>query len=171
MEKAVAKDIPEIYDLYRSVIEAVNRTDIKLGWNIEMYPNLNFIEETVANGEMLIIRAQNRIVAVAVVNNKVNDEYNKIDWHIKEPCKKIFTVHALATAPDCRGTGLSKDFIEEIKSYCKNNGGVAIHLDVIDTNIPAYKLYTRNGFLEKAEIKMFYEVVGLRNFWMLECIL
>ena len=49
--------------------------------------------------------------------------------------------------------------------------GTAIHLDVIDTNIPAYKLYTRNGYKEADCIKMYYEVVGTCKFWMLEKVL
>ena len=56
----------------------------------------------------------------------------------------------------------------DIDEYCKQRGELAIHLDVIDTNIPAYKLYTRNGYKEIDCIKMYYEVVGTREFWMLE---
>ncbi len=61
--------------------------------------------------------------------------------------------------------------LSDIEDYCRKNGDLAIHLDVIDTNIPAYKLYIRNGYKEVDRIRMFYDVVGTREFWMLERVL
>ena len=61
--------------------------------------------------------------------------------------------------------------LSDIEDYCRKNGDLAIHLDVIDTNIPAYKLYIRNGYNEVDRIRMFYDVVGTRVFWMLERVL
>jgi ribosomal protein S18 acetylase RimI-like enzyme len=74
-------------------------------------------------------------------------------------------------APDKQGTKVSYSFLKDIEDHCRKKGDVAIHLDVIDTNIPAYKLYIRNGYTEAACIKMYYEVVGTREFWMMEHVL
>ena len=171
MEFAVAADKNEILDLYRSVIEKVNTTSVRLGWNIDLYPNADFVEGAIARGEMCIIRDENRIQAAAVVNHTVNPEYDDIDWDIKTPREKIATIHALAVAPDKQGTRTSYRLLSDIEDFCRKAGDLAIHLDVIDTNIPAYKLYTRNGYRETDCVKMYYEVVGTREFWMLEKVL
>lgn len=171
MEFALHKDIDEIMGLYRSVVETVNKTDVKLGWDPEVYPNASFVEGAIDRHECCICREAGRIVAVAVVNHNVNKEYDDIDWDIKAPKEKIATIHALATAVDHRHGSVSDRFLKEIDEYCRQTGDLAIHLDVIDTNIPAYKLYMRNGYTEVACIKMFYEVVGTREFWMLERVL
>lgn len=168
MEFATIADAKEIFELYKQVVEAVNKTDIKLGWNTDTYPDELFINKAIENGEMCIIRKGACIVAAAVVNHNMNPEYDDIDWKVKGPKEKLSTIHALAVSPAERGTGISKQMLEKIEAFCKKNGDLAIHLDVIDTNIPAYKLYTRNGYDEVACIKMYYEVVGTREFWMME---
>ncbi len=171
IEFATSADAKEIYELYKVVIEEVNKTSVSLGWNIDVYPDDAFISQSIENKEMCIIRKDGKIVAVAVVNHKVNPEYDDIDWRVKGPKEKIATIHALTVAPDVRGSKISYRMLEDIDEYCKSQGDVAIHLDVIDTNIPAYKLYTRNGYTEVDCIKMFYEVVGTREFWMMERVL
>ena len=168
MELATIKDVEEILKLYKNVIEKVNKSDIRLGWNIDVYPNDEFVKKAITLGEMFIIRCESMIVAAAVVNHTVNPEYDDINWKVKAPADKISTIHALAVAPEQRGKSISYRFLKDIEEYCKENGDLAIHLDVIDTNIPAYKLYINNGYEEIDCIKMYYEVVGTREFWMLE---
>lgn len=171
MELATINDKNEIVELYRYVIETVNKTSVKLGWDINIYPNDEFVENTINNKEMCIIRENGKIVGVAVVNNNVNKEYDDIDWEVKGPKEKVATIHALMVSPETRGKVISDKFLTAIEEHCKKLGNTAIHLDVIDTNIPAYKLYMRNNYKEKACIKMYYEVVGVREFWMLEKVL
>lgn len=171
MEFAKQSDIKEILALYSSAIDKVNTTSVRLGWNIENYPNEAFVEGAISRGEMCILREDGRIVSAAVVNHTVNPEYNDIAWEISGPSDKIATIHALAVIPDKQGDKVSYKMLAAVDDYCKQNGDFAIHLDVIDTNIPAYKFYTRNGYKEIDCIKMYYEVVGTREFWMLEKVL
>lgn len=172
IEVALEKDFEDIYSMYREVIDAVNKTEIRLGWNIDCYPDANFIRDGIAKRQMLVMRnVMGQIIATAVVNHTVNKEYEDIVWKIARPSDKIATIHALAVHPNHRGKSISDTFLNAIEVYCKELGDVAIHLDVIDTNVPAYKLYLRNGYEEMACIKMYYEVVGTREFWMLEKIL
>ena len=171
MELARPGDSGEILGLYREVIDKVNRSSINLGWNIEVYPGRSFVEDAIRNGEMCIMRDGGRIIAAAAVNHNVNPEYDDIDWEIKGPSDRIATIHALAVLPEMQGSNVSYSFLSDIERYCRENGDLAIHLDVIDTNIPAYKLYIRNGYKEVSRISMFYEVVGTRQFWMMEHVL
>ncbi len=171
MEYASMPDKDEILDLYRYVIEEVNRSTVKLGWNIESYPDETFVRGEIERGEMCILRRDGRIIASAAVNHNVNPEYDDIDWEVKGPKEQIATIHALCVSPECRGSSDSYAFLADIEAACKAAGDLAIHLDVIDTNVPAYKLYTRNGYRECACIEMYYEVVGTRSFWMMEKVL
>ena len=103
MEFATLSDEKEIIDLYRAVIEKVNLTEVRLGWNIDIYPDSAFIESAILNGEMGVIREEGKIVAVAVINHSVNTEYNDINWKIKEPKDTLATIHALAVLPEKQG--------------------------------------------------------------------
>ena len=171
MEIAILEDKKEIIDLYRAVIEKVNASTVRLGWNVEVYPNDEFVEKAIEKGEACVLRKDGRIISVAIVNHIVNPEYDDINWEIKGPKERIATIHALAVAPDMQDRKISYRMLSDIEDYCRRNGDLAIHLDVIDTNIPAYKLYARNGYREVDYIKMYYEVVGLREFWMMERVL
>ena len=171
MRIAAKDDLDEIMSLYTVVVETVNKTDIKLGWNTQIYPDIQFIGKAIEEKQLYVLCNDDRIIAACVVNHEVNREYDLIDWDIKGPKEKIATIHALTTHPDYRGKKYSDIFLAEIENKCRQNGDISIHLDVIDTNIPAFKLYIRNGYIEKANIDMYYEVVGNRKFWMMEKIL
>lgn len=154
---------------YDNVTDTVaSRKMVNLGWKKNVYPDRTFVENAIDNGELLCFEQNGEIVAVAVVNYRVNDEYNAVKWQVTEPADKISTIHALAVDPRCWGSGLSYKFLMEILAYCKERGDVANHLDVIDSNDPALKLYLCTGYKDVEEIEMYYEVVGTRQFTMLE---
>ena len=171
MEFAKISDETEIVDLYKAVIESVNLTEVHLGWNIDIYPDATFINSAISHNQMCVIRDDGKIVAAAVLNHSVNPEYADINWEIKDPKDKLATIHALAVLPQKQGSKTSYRLLSDIEDYCRKRGDLAIHLDVIDTNIPAYKLYTRNGYNVVDRIRMFYDVVGTREFWMFERVL
>lgn len=171
MQRALAEEINEIFDFYVEIVEYMNTYGIKLGWDIEKYPNYEFVKEMVNNGEMFIRRKDGQIICAAAINHNVNPEYDDIDWKIKGPKEKISSIHALAVSASCRGQNVSDDFLKEIEAYCRDNGDLAIHFDVIDFNTPAYNLYLRNDYIDYGAIEMFYEVVGYKKFYMLEKVL
>lgn len=171
MEIAKKTEINEVFDFYQTIVEYMNTKGLRIGWNIDKYPNLEFVENMISSGDMLIVRKNGNIVCAAAINHNVNPEYNDIDWDIKGPAENISSIHALAVSPDCRGQGFSDRFLLEIEEYCRNRGDLAIHFDVIDINTPAYDLYIRNGYTDKAKIEMYYEVVGYKYFHMIEKVL
>ena len=162
--------INQIFSLYKSVVEAVSKTSVKLGWNAEIYPSLEWIKETVSKNEMLIFSEGENIIGACCVNHIVNDEYKLVDWRVKEPENKISTIHAFCIHPDYWGKGENIAFLNEVLSWCRKNGDAANHLDVIDTNDKAVKMYLKAGFELRTIIEMYYEVVGTRKFSMLEYI-
>ena len=171
IEKAKPEDKCKILRLYEAAIEKVNTTSVKLGWNINTYPDECFIDSAISNDEMYVMLDGDEIVAVCAVNHNVNPEYDEVDWKVKGSKEKIATIHALAVSPGRQGSGVGKAFLKDIDDICRKNKDLAIHLDVIDTNVPAYNMYTGDGYDEVSCIKMYYEVVGTREFWMMEKVL
>ena len=70
-----------------------------------------------------------------------------------------------------RGMGLATQFVKNLISYAKLEDIEAIHLDVIDKNTLADKLYIRAGFKYVSTENIFYEVVGNRQFRMYEYVI
>jgi GNAT superfamily N-acetyltransferase len=48
--------------------------------------------------------------------------------------------------PAYRGLGLGKQTLERIKAYVKDLGIRALHLEVLKSNLNAYRIYTNSGF-------------------------
>lgn len=70
-----------------------------------------------------------------------------------------------------RSMGLATQFVKNLISYAKLENIEAIHLDVIDKNTLADKLYIRAGFKYVSTENIFYEVVGNRQFRMYEYVI
>lgn len=70
-----------------------------------------------------------------------------------------------------RDMGLATQFVKNLISYAKLENIEAIHLDVIDKNTLADKLYIRAGFKYVSTENIFYEVVGNRQFRMYEYVI
>lgn len=167
---AERSDIDAIFLLYKAVIEAVDKTPVKLGWRIDQYPSFEWITDCVAKHEMLVFCDDGKIAGAACVNYLGNECYARVSWKVTKPADKISTIHGFCVDPALWRSGVSSAFLKEILSWCRKNGDAAIHLDVIDTNDKAMKMYIKAGFEERAVMDMFYEVVGTRSFWMLEYI-
>ena len=58
-----------------------------------------------------------------------------------------------------------------VAAMALSKGAYAIHLDVIDKNTLADKLYIRAGFKYVSTENIFYEVVGNRQFRMYEYVI
>ena len=70
-----------------------------------------------------------------------------------------------------RSMGLATQFVKNLISYAKLENIEAIHLDVIDKNTLADKLYIKAGFKYVSTENIFYEVVGNRQFRMYEYVI
>ena len=103
MIKANKSEISEVFRFYKMIIDHMNTEGLRIGWDIDKYPDLKFIEEMIENDEMILLKDNNKIICATAVNHNVNPEYDTIDWEIKGPAEKISSIHALAVHPDYRG--------------------------------------------------------------------
>ena len=67
--------------------------------------------------------------------------------------------------------GLATRFGRNLIAYAKVENIEASHLDVIDKNTIANKLYIKSGFKYVSTENIFYEVVGNRQFRMYEYVI
>ncbi len=90
MEFATKEDANGSVDFYSAVIDEVNVSSVRSGWNIEVYPDQKFITDAILKNEMCIERLDGRIIAAAVVNHTVNVSVLELrDEGFTEDIKKI----------------------------------------------------------------------------------
>ena len=101
-------------------------------------------------------------------NMLANKEYESVSWQVKDKGNNVWILHALAVGYEYRNQGFGTILVRHILSQAQKEGIEAIHLDVIDKNTVADKLYEKLGFKYISTENIFYEVVGNREFRMYE---
>ena len=55
-------------------------------------------------------------------------------------------LHTLAVSPEAQGKGLASEVIRFCIAEAKKQGYQALRLDIVPENLPARRLYEKNGF-------------------------
>ncbi len=63
----------------------------------------------------------------------------------------------IAVSPDFRRQGIAQGILKRLIELCKNEGCKQINLEVRESNIPAQRLYEKNGFMVTGQRKRYYE--------------
>ena len=170
-ELACLEDFNEIENLYWDLIDKSKEEPSFPDWEKGVHPSADFLMAGIVQKELFVLRDEGIIKACAIVNSNSNKEYKKVSWKVNERDNNVWIIHALAVRYEYRGMGLATQLIKNLISYAKLENIEAIHLDVIDKNTLADKLYIRAGFKYVSTENIFYEVVGNRQFRMYEYVI
>lgn len=106
-----------------------------------MHPSDNMIDNYINNGEMYIMKDDEKIVGM------------------------------MAVTPAYQKKGIAKDLISYVESIAKKNGKKAVRLDALDTNTKARRLYENEGYQFCGISKIHTDNLGIADFYMYEKIL
>ena len=154
--KATGSDLSELCIFYEKVCEQQKFDSCSPEWNWGLYPCRDDLEYAISNRLFLIGRIDGRIAAAGILSDGDDDAYNHADW---KETKEVCVLHLFAVSPDFRGQGVASRMLSEMKSRVKG----AIHLDVIEGNEAAGKVYRKNGFALVKQTKLFYDDLGERG--------
>jgi len=170
-ELADLEDFDEIQNLYWDLIDKSKEEPSFPDWKKGEHPSSELLMTSIVQKELFVLRDNGIIKACAIVNSSSNKEYKKVAWNVKERENNVWIIHALAVHFEYRGMGLGTFLVKNIVLYAKQKNIKAIHLDVIDKNTLADKLYIKAGFKYISTEEIFYEVVGTRQFRMYEYVI
>ena len=171
----IRKALPEEYDkvryFYYSLIDALEGTRYHPKWQKDVYPAPEELRAVVEAGELYYGVADGRIAAAMAVNGKCNDEYRDVRWPTELAQGEFMVIHMLGVHGDFAGRGLAKEMVRYAIGLAKAAGMKAVRLDVLKGNLPAEKLYEREGFAYVDTVKLFYEDTGRVDFKMYEYVI
>lgn len=170
-ELARLEDLGEIEKLYWDLIDKSKDEPSFPDWKKGEHPTSALLMDSIAKKQLFVLRDNGIIKACAIVNCNSNEEYQKVEWQVKERDNNVWILHALAVRYECRGRGLATQLVKNIIEQARLENIEAIHLDVIDKNTVADKLYIKLGFRYVSTENIFYEVVGIREFRMYEYVI
>lgn len=133
-------DLEEIKEMYREIIEETERIGRPI-WGKD-YP-VDFLHVDVENKRMYILKDNNRIVAAVALCDAI---WNDSMVSYENPEGNAKYIERLAVRPSNWRQGLSRLIMEKAEETARDLGAGYLRLYVIESNKPAYSLYSKIGF-------------------------
>ena len=170
-QKASEADFLIIQKFYWDVIDDIHRNNVNnenLGWEKGVYPSDNFIQSSLAKGELYTLTENSALYACVILNSEHNEGYDNCTWGIVCSSGEVLTPHALAVHPTLQGKGIGKIVVENILNVARAEHKKAVRLDVLGACKAAEHLYTGCGFHFVESKIMFYPDTGWTEYKMFE---
>lgn len=110
------------------------------------YPNVETINNDIANKNSYVLIKDNNIVATAAVSFDGEKTYDSIyagEWISNN---EYAVIHRIAVDNTYKGLGLSSQIIKHVEELCLNKGVHSIKVDTHEENISMQKLLKKNKF-------------------------
>lgn len=133
-------DLPQLKAVYRKIIEKMNQENIQI-WD-EIFP-CEFLKEDIEKQCLYILEDCNKIAAAfSLFDTDEGAAY--LNWENNEA--KALYIGKLGVNVDNVRQGIGSRILEEAINLAREKGAEYLRLFVVDINIPAIKLYEKNGF-------------------------
>jgi len=119
-------------------------------------------------GELHVITVGGRIAGTIVLSNEPEDAYEEVKWRYDWEYDKILVIRTFTVDPEFWGKGLGERLLDHASSFGIINGIKAMRLDVLETNIPAIRLYENSGFEYAGTVDLRLNIPGLKWFRLYE---
>lgn len=142
---ATPNDALAIQTFYEESLPHINSE--QTSWIPGVYPSIKDALLAVSEDEFFIcLDEKNSVVGSMILNNKSDDEYQKLTWLNSEKDVPHLVVHTLISHPKRLKQGIASQMVSFIKQFATENNLFSIRLDTLVDNIPARKLYEKNDF-------------------------
>ena len=115
------------------------------------YPNIEVIENDIANGEGFVLTDGNTIIVYCAVLINNEPEYKKIigQWLTNED---FVVVHRIAITKSYLGQSLSRIMLQNIESFAQNNSIFSIKVDTNFDNFAMLKIFEKMDYTYCGEV-------------------
>ena len=148
---AVIQDLPQIKSMYRDIIRKMEENQIAI-WD-EVYP-CDFFEEDIRENRLYLMLEGSEIVSAFALCGSSSGE-SRMDW--EHPSGKALYLDRLGVHAGYQGKGVGGLALTKAKETARALGAEYLRLFVVDSNAPAIRLYSKNGFSRAPGI--YYEVI------------
>lgn len=166
--QANINNLDDIKDFYDDLLDQMNEIGYYIGWEKDIYPNLELIKKFIDEGAMFIGLDDGKIISAMAINSRASEVYDKVNWSIDASTKESLVIHILGVSLRLKGKGYGKQMINFAIDYGHKNNLRAIRMDVQVANVTAMKLYEKMGFVAVDRVNIVYDRLGSLEFIMYE---
>lgn len=174
---ALCEEYDKVRDFYHKMIEDMEHAEYSPGWEKYVYPSNEYLMDSINHGQLYVVfenddnKISQEIVGAMIVNHNYNESYEKIQWPTEAERDEITVIHTLGVGMKDCGKGIAGTMVKYVLDQAKAAGQKVVRLDVLKGNLPAEKVYRREGFQYVDTIPMFYEDTGWTDYEAYEYLL
>ena len=146
IRKCQKSELPLAWDFYDRTIDWLKENDNLPKWEHGIHPTHKYIKDMVESGSQYICCEDDSLIGAFVLNDDPEGAYQKGSWSRVIPEGEYLVIHALAISNDHQGHGIGSRVISFCIDVAKSGDFKAVRLDLVPGNVPAQKLYEKNGF-------------------------
>ena len=169
--KGTENDIDELGNLYDDLNDYLAGHTNYPGWMKGIYPVRETAAAGIREGNLYVIREENRIAGSVILRHVPEPAYSGADWGIDLDYRDIVVIYTLAVHPEYLEKGIGRKLMEFLIQYSEALHRKAIRLDVYEKNIPAISLYKKYGFQYIDTVDLGYSEYGLDKFQLYQKLL
>ena len=144
--KCVMDNLDSVVRFYDGITEQLEKNINYPKWTRGDYPGEKSISQAISEGAQYVCGDKDEIAGAFVLNDDPQGDYDAGNWRVKLRRGEYLVIHAFATAPEARRSGLGGYMVEYCIETARKCGYKALRLDVVPTNVPARGLYEKMGF-------------------------
>ncbi|MEF9952967.1 MAG: GNAT family N-acetyltransferase [Clostridium sp.] len=133
-------DLQRLKEIYTKVVNHMKRENICI-WD-DVYPCEFLINDIKGNHLYLLVEDNNILGAFALSDSNSGEKY--IQWN--NPYAKALYIDRFAVNIDYIRQGIGGIMLQHAANITRDRGIEYLRLFVVEENIPAINLYTKNGF-------------------------
>ena len=157
--KVAADEIEKLVRMYDRVLDQQPFDEYGPKWTRDIYPCKQDLTDHTEVGEFYVGEQEGEFACRAVLSCKEEPMYKSGIWQKKVADEEAAVIHLLAVSPQHRGKGVASSFLKYLISEAEKTARV-IHLDVLEGNLPAARLYRKRGFTYCGDLEAYYEDIG-----------
>ena len=170
-ELGVTSDIDELELLYNNLNDYLLMHTNYPGWIKGIYPTRKNATEGISSKTLFVARSEGKITGSIILNHQPEEAYDDADWLVEITYDNIYVIRTFVIHPNFMGKGIGNALLNYSIEFAKNSGIKTIRLDVYEKNIPAIKLYEKNGFIYTGTVDLGLGNYGLKWFRLYEKII
>ncbi|MCR5576835.1 MAG: GNAT family N-acetyltransferase [Oscillospiraceae bacterium] len=168
IRKCRAEEVARTGRFYDNVVRWLNEHVNHPRWIYGVYPSEGSVRTMAEAGAQYLCIRGGSIVGAFALNTEPQGSYQKADWSRALADGSYMILHALAVDPRLQRQGLGAEVIRFCADKAKADGYQAIRIDVVPTNIPARRLFEKNGFSYVGDVDLELPIGDIPAFSMYE---
>lgn len=168
---AQPEDFETVEAFYRELIGTLEGAKYTPQWKVGIYPSAQQLRDAIDKNTLIIGENGGRVVACMVLDRHPNDSYRDVPWPTAASDEQVSIIHLLGVKAGCSGQGIGAQMVRTALRMAREAQQKAVRLDVLAGNLPAEKLYEKEGFRKVCTQPTYYDDTGWIDCGLYECAL